>query len=152
MRRCTLLPIRAQASATPMAERRVAVIAESSSPADPRTPNLDPSPHASSTTLPYAAPTLVQIACRPLLFSIILDAANMMVLPVSRLGPLFTLLLSWTALVAASDTITPSKIKVQLFAAPSFLSEVSVDAYNNQCLSLDNNLYVCPYKAHPLVG
>ncbi|USP74693.1 hypothetical protein yc1106_01967 [Curvularia clavata] len=64
----------------------------------------------------------------------------MMVLPATRLGPLSALLLSWAALVTASDTITPSKIKVQLFAAPSFLSEVSVDAYNNQCLSLDNNL------------
>lgn len=41
---------------------------------------------------------------------------------------------------AADDTVTSGRIKVQLFAAPSFLSEVSVDAYNNQCLSLDNNL------------
>jgi hypothetical protein len=53
-----------------------------------------------------------------------------------------TPLLAWTALAAANDTITQGRIKVQLFAAPSFLSEVSVDAYNNQCLSLDNNLYV----------
>lgn len=45
-------------------------------------------------------------------------------------------------LASADDTITSNRIKVQLFAAPSFLSEVSVDAYNNQCLSLDNNLYV----------
>jgi len=61
--------------------------------------------------------------------------------PSSRL----TLLLSlsaWTGTVQADDTISATKIKVQLFAAPSFLSEVSVDAYNNQCLSLDNNLYV----------
>ncbi|XP_014553974.1 hypothetical protein COCVIDRAFT_40110 [Bipolaris victoriae FI3] len=64
----------------------------------------------------------------------------MMMLPATRLGPLPTLLLVWAASVAASDTITSGKIKVQLFAAPSFLSEVSVDAYNNQCLSLDNNL------------
>ncbi|EMD64655.1 hypothetical protein COCSADRAFT_36029 [Bipolaris sorokiniana ND90Pr] len=63
-----------------------------------------------------------------------------MMLPATRLGPLPTLLLVWVASVAASDTITSGKIKVQLFAAPSFLSEVSVDAYNNQCLSLDNNL------------
>lgn len=59
-----------------------------------------------------------------------------------RLLPLSTLLLAWASLAAADDTITAGKIKVQLYAAPSFLSEVSVDAYNNQCLSLDNNLYV----------
>lgn len=41
---------------------------------------------------------------------------------------------------AASDMIADNRIKVQLFAAPAFFSEVSVDAYNNQCLSLDNNL------------
>lgn len=40
----------------------------------------------------------------------------------------------------ADDMITSFRIKVQLFAAPAFFSEVSVDAYNNQCLSLDNNL------------
>lgn len=40
----------------------------------------------------------------------------------------------------ASDMIADNRIKVQLFAAPAFFSEVSVDAYNNQCLSLDNNL------------
>lgn len=39
-----------------------------------------------------------------------------------------------------SDMIADNRIKVQLFAAPAFFSEVSVDAYNNQCLSLDNNL------------
>ncbi|KAH7359574.1 hypothetical protein BKA66DRAFT_515247 [Pyrenochaeta sp. MPI-SDFR-AT-0127] len=54
--------------------------------------------------------------------------------------PLTTLLLAWARLAATDDTVTKSRIKVQLFAAPSFLSEVSVDAYNNQCLSLDNNL------------
>ena len=64
--------------------------------------------------------------------------------PSSRLVPVSTLLLlsAWTGTVLADDTISGTKIKVQLFAAPSFLSEVSVDAYNNQCLSLDNNLYV----------
>ncbi|KAH6611869.1 hypothetical protein C7974DRAFT_370004 [Boeremia exigua] len=40
----------------------------------------------------------------------------------------------------AGDMIVKNRIKVQLFAAPAFFSEVSVDAYNNQCLSLDNNL------------
>ncbi|KNG52235.1 hypothetical protein DDE82_006192 [Stemphylium lycopersici] len=65
-------------------------------------------------------------------------------IPSNRLVSLSTLLLAWAGFVAAGDTITSGKIKVQLFAAPSFLSEVSVDAYNNQCLSLDNNLnYDC---------
>jgi hypothetical protein len=73
----------------------------------------------------------------------------MMTLPATRLGSLSSLLLAWAALVVASDTITSGKIKVQLFAAPSFLSEVSVDAYNNQCLSLDNNLYVHTHRACP---
>ncbi|KAH8701411.1 hypothetical protein GQ44DRAFT_717653 [Phaeosphaeriaceae sp. PMI808] len=36
--------------------------------------------------------------------------------------------------------VTRTRIKVQLFASPAFVSEVSVDAYDNQCLSLDNNL------------
>ncbi|KAH6857367.1 hypothetical protein BKA58DRAFT_325351 [Alternaria rosae] len=60
--------------------------------------------------------------------------------PSSRLVSASAVLLAWTGTVLAGDTITAGKIKVQLFAAPSFLSEVSVDAYNNQCLSLDNNL------------
>jgi hypothetical protein len=68
-----------------------------------------------------------------------LDAGDMT--PSScRLVPFSTLLLAWAGFALAGDTITSGKIKVQLFAAPSFLSEVSVDAYNNQCLSLDNNL------------
>jgi hypothetical protein len=50
------------------------------------------------------------------------------------------LLLSGLAL--ADDLVTKGRIKVQLFAAPAFVSEVSVDAYHMQCLSLDNNLYV----------
>jgi hypothetical protein len=45
-------------------------------------------------------------------------------------------------LAAADDLVTKTRIKVQLFAAPAFVSEVSVDAYHMQCLSLDNNLYV----------
>jgi hypothetical protein len=68
--------------------------------------------------------------------------------PRSRLIPFSTLLLAWAGFVLAGDTITSGKIKVQLFAAPSFLSEVSVDAYNNQCLSLDNNLYVASVSPH----
>lgn len=50
------------------------------------------------------------------------------------------------ALASADDLVTTNRIKVQLFAAPAFVSEVSVDAYHNQCLSLDNNLCVqaCP--------
>jgi hypothetical protein len=60
-----------------------------------------------------------------------------------RAFPFTTVLLAWAGLAVAGndDTVTSGRIKVQLFAAPSFLSEVSVDAYNNQCLSLDNNLY-----------
>lgn len=50
------------------------------------------------------------------------------------------LLLTSAGLAVADDTVTAGRIKVQLFAEPSFVSEVSVDAYNNQCLSLDNNL------------
>jgi hypothetical protein len=65
-----------------------------------------------------------------------------------RLVPFSTLLLAWAGFALAGDTITSGKIKVQLFAAPSFLSEVSVDAYNNQCLSLDNNLYVALVLQH----
>lgn len=58
--------------------------------------------------------------------------------------------LPWTTLLgtlvglagsaAADEMVTSGRIKVQLFAAPGYLSEVSVDAYNNICLSLDNNL------------
>jgi hypothetical protein len=54
----------------------------------------------------------------------------------------FSLLLLCAGLTAADDIVTKGRIKVQLFAAPAFVSEVSVDAYNDQCLSLDNNLYV----------
>jgi len=54
---------------------------------------------------------------------------------------LTTIFLACAGFVTADDTVTNARIKVQLFAAPGFLSEVSVDAYNNQCLSLDNNLY-----------
>ncbi|KAF2029765.1 hypothetical protein EK21DRAFT_100983 [Setomelanomma holmii] len=43
-------------------------------------------------------------------------------------------------LAVADDIVMKTRIKVQLFASPAFVSEVSVDAYNNQCLSLDNNL------------
>lgn len=58
-----------------------------------------------------------------------------------RVLPFTTLLAAWTGVAAAGDLVTKGRIKVQLFAAPSFVSEVSVDANNNQCLSLDNNLY-----------
>jgi hypothetical protein len=49
-------------------------------------------------------------------------------------------LLACASVATASDMIAPNRIKVQLFAAPAFFSEVSVDAYDGQCLSLDNNL------------
>jgi hypothetical protein len=52
------------------------------------------------------------------------------------------ILLALPGLASADDLVTKGRIKVQLFAAPAFVSEVSVDAYHNQCLSLDNNLYV----------
>ena len=52
----------------------------------------------------------------------------------------FSLAFIYANVVFASDMIASNRIKVQLFAAPAFFSEVSVDAYNNQCLSLDNNL------------
>ncbi|PSN69348.1 hypothetical protein BS50DRAFT_464356, partial [Corynespora cassiicola Philippines] len=42
--------------------------------------------------------------------------------------------------VVAGDVISGNRIKVFLFAAPAFFSEVAVDAYNNTCVSLDNNL------------
>ena len=49
-------------------------------------------------------------------------------------------LLACATVASASDMIAANRIKVQLFAAPAFFSEVSVDAYDGQCLSLDNNL------------
>jgi len=63
----------------------------------------------------------------------------MRILPSTSTSTLLVLLCA--ALAAADDIVTKGRIKVQLFAAPAFVSEVSVDAYNNQCLSLDNNLY-----------
>ncbi|KAF3043792.1 hypothetical protein E8E12_010327 [Didymella heteroderae] len=59
-----------------------------------------------------------------------------------RSSPLaiFSSVLACANVAVASDMIADNRIKVQLFAAPAFFSEVSVDAYNNQCLSLDNNL------------
>jgi len=57
-----------------------------------------------------------------------------------RLTTLLGALAGLTGSAAADGMITSARIKVQLFAAPGYLSEVSVDAYNNVCLSLDNNL------------
>jgi hypothetical protein len=59
-----------------------------------------------------------------------------------RGSPLAILLsvLACANVAVADDMIANNRVKVQLFAAPAFFSEVSVDAYNNQCLSLDNNL------------
>ncbi|KAL5113429.1 hypothetical protein ACEQ8H_008697 [Pleosporales sp. CAS-2024a] len=48
--------------------------------------------------------------------------------------------LTWSSSADTDALVTKGRIKVQLFAAPAFVSEVSVDAYNAQCLSLDNNL------------
>jgi hypothetical protein len=58
-----------------------------------------------------------------------------------RALPTASAFLALIGLAAADDLVTKGRIKVQLFAAPAFVSEVSVDAYNDQCLSLDNNLY-----------
>jgi hypothetical protein len=57
------------------------------------------------------------------------------------------LLLFCASVALADDIITKGRIKVQLFAAPAFVSEVSVDAYDKQCVSLDNNLYVWDTRA-----
>lgn len=55
--------------------------------------------------------------------------------------PFSTVLLCAAGLAAgAEDLVTKARIKVQLFAATSFVSEVSIDAFNNFCVSLDNNL------------
>ena len=64
-----------------------------------------------------------------------------------RTLPLSILLLC-AGIAAADDLVVKGRIKVQLFAAPAFVSEVSVDAYHNQCLSLDNNLYLYRPSAH----
>jgi hypothetical protein len=58
-------------------------------------------------------------------------------------------ILAIASLASADDLVTKGRIKVQLFAAPAFVSEVSVDAYNGQCLSLDNNLYFQPPRPNP---
>jgi hypothetical protein len=57
-----------------------------------------------------------------------------------RLHPQTLLILLGSTLASADDLVTKSRIKVQLFAGPAFVSEVSVDAYDKACLSLDNNL------------
>jgi len=44
--------------------------------------------------------------------------------------------------VAADDAVSENRIKVFLFAEPAFYAEVQVDAVNNTCVSLQNNLYV----------
>ncbi|KAF1948251.1 hypothetical protein CC80DRAFT_327984 [Byssothecium circinans] len=41
---------------------------------------------------------------------------------------------------AGEMLVGPDRIKVFLFAAPAFYSEVGVDVRNSTCLSLDNNL------------
>ncbi|KAL1800770.1 hypothetical protein ACET3X_001112 [Alternaria dauci] len=102
-----------------------------------RTPALQRSTPFLPPPAPTTAPSTLRISTT--VYGRVLDAGDMT--PSScRLVPFSTLLLAWPGFVLAGDTITSGKIKVQLFAAPSFLSEVSVDAYNNQCLSLDNNL------------
>jgi hypothetical protein len=57
--------------------------------------------------------------------------------------------LFFLGLCAADDLVTKGRIKVQLFAAPAFVSEVSVDAYDKLCVSLDNNLYLTTHPPFP---
>lgn len=72
---------------------------------------------------------------------IVTPSANANIVVTMRsLSAMTLLMLACAGFAAGDDTVTAGRIKVQLFAAPSYLSEVSVDAYNNQCLSLDNNL------------
>ena len=49
---------------------------------------------------------------------------------------------------AADDAVREDRIKTFLFAMPAFFSEVAVDAPNNTCVSLDNNLSVPPTSYH----
>jgi hypothetical protein len=60
------------------------------------------------------------------------------------LGILATVLagLSLSVYGASDDLVGNDRIKVFLFAKPAFWSEVAVDAYNNVCIDLDNNLFV----------
>ncbi|PVI04502.1 hypothetical protein DM02DRAFT_179289 [Periconia macrospinosa] len=53
---------------------------------------------------------------------------------------LVLIFLALLGLVSADPVVTSDKIKVFLFGAPAFYSEVGVDVRNNTCLSLDNNL------------
>jgi hypothetical protein len=51
---------------------------------------------------------------------------------------------------ATEDAVREDRIKVFLFAAPAFFSEVAVDGWKDACVSLDNNLFVAlfsPYSA-----
>ncbi|KAF2714052.1 hypothetical protein K504DRAFT_368821 [Pleomassaria siparia CBS 279.74] len=51
-----------------------------------------------------------------------------------------SLLLALCSVVAADDAVTDGRIKVFLFAQPAFFSQVQVDAQNDTCVSLRNNL------------
>jgi hypothetical protein len=52
--------------------------------------------------------------------------------------------------VSADDAVSENRIKVFLFAEPAFYSEVQVDAVNNTCVSLQNNLCVRRLPFQPL--
>ncbi|KAF2797104.1 hypothetical protein K505DRAFT_236249 [Melanomma pulvis-pyrius CBS 109.77] len=56
------------------------------------------------------------------------------------LALLTALLLALCGVGAADDAVGENRIKVFLFAEPAFFSEVQVDAVNNTCVSLLNNL------------
>jgi hypothetical protein len=90
--------------------------------------------HANLTPSPPTADTPTQRSCdcaEPPNARATMRSLSLVILPS---------LLACANVATASDMIAPNRIKVQLFAAPAFFSEVSVDAYDGQCLSLDNNL------------
>jgi hypothetical protein len=53
-----------------------------------------------------------------------------------------SIVLALCTAASADDTVSETRIKVFLFAEPAFYSQVQVDAVNNTCVSLQNNLYV----------
>jgi hypothetical protein len=60
--------------------------------------------------------------------------------------------LSLSVYGASDDLVGDDRIKVFLFAKPAFWSEVAVDAYNNVCIDLDNNLFVSSFQIAGKVG
>lgn len=48
---------------------------------------------------------------------------------------------------ATEDLVREDRIVVFLFAAPAFWKEVTINAYKNACIHLDNNLFVSSLEA-----